>query len=691
MKKLLVLVFATAVATCALAVDHFWQGDVNDLWSEGNNWTDDVYSGADLGVPTASDAVTILNPGYSAATRVAGGGAIAKEITLGKWTHPGLLTVDAAGGLTVVDNLLVGNVAEPNVVAIMSNAGQIDVGLGVYMREQATFSNAGTLNASDIILGDGTNTISQFSNTGNITLTNWMYLSVTASNTPSVFNMDGGTLTAKHMEMADSGRGKLNLNGGVINLETFGLNGNGGYTIDVEGGVLIAGGNQTNGINWMAGVGLITAYDGFPGTVVVSEYNAGTDQTTLSATGAPQATNVLDYLWQGDIDNLWTNGANWTDSGYSGADLGVPDAESIVTILNPGGIPPVTLDAAGVAWTVNLGKWGNPGNLAIETNGTLDIWNHLILGHLEQTTNSVVNAGEINARQSVNMRGTIAYLENSGTIATRDFLLGDEAGVASTFINTGDVTVDGWMYLSVTASNTPSVFNMNGGTVDIGVQFEMIPGGAGRLNLNGGTITCGSIGLVDDDAYIIDVGGGVLIVDGDFTGAMNYLIATGRIIAYDNYPGAVVTAVYDSGSNKTTLSATGGPLANYDEWDALWTEDLSDRMADYEGDGLINLFEYAFGGDPLVDDAATVGPSMDVVGDEMTHIYRRRIQAYNSGELTYTGEVTTDLVIGPWYPISALGAETVGATADPNIAAVTNVVDVTGIDAGFVKTTVTEN
>ncbi len=319
MKKLLILATIAAVATSASALDHFWQGDINDLWSEGNNWTDSGYSGADLGVPTALDNVTILNPPeYSSPARVVGPGAVAYHIFLGKWTHPGLLTVDAAGALAASGALIIADEVDGSGAVI--NNGQFDVADIIVMQGGiGDLVNNGTLTASDVVLGNTATSASTLSNTGDMTVDGWLHLSVAASNTVSMFNMDGGAvnITGK-LQMNEGGRGHLNLHGGTITMAEFGLIGTGGYTIDIEEGVLVTGGDLVGGMKWMAGIdydgtdgrvpALITAYRG-AGTVVV-EYDVGLNQTTLSAI-AP----VDDGLILGDTFD--TGGVATNDLGYN--------------------------------------------------------------------------------------------------------------------------------------------------------------------------------------------------------------------------------------------------------------------------------------------------------------------------------------------------------------------------------------
>jgi len=116
--------------------------------------------------------------------------------------------------------------------------------------------------------------------------------------------------------------------------------------------------------------------------------------------------------------------------------------------------------------------------------------------------------------------------------------------------------------------------------------------------------------------------------------------------------------------------------------------DLSDRLADYEGDGLDNLLEYALGGNPTLDDAAAVKPEFWVAADVAHHVYDRRIEAAIS-ELSYDLSVNTDLTlagtpIGDTY-------ETVGDSGVFGFESVTNAIPVVGLDVGFVELEVTEN
>jgi len=122
-------------------------------------------------------------------------------------------------------------------------------------------------------------------------------------------------------------------------------------------------------------------------------------------------------------------------------------------------------------------------------------------------------------------------------------------------------------------------FNMSGGTITVGAEFEfgwdggtgtwnmtggtitcgelIIPtgsGAAGQLYLNGGTVNVGSTGLEMNANGLIDIGDGTLVLDGDLTAQINDLIAAGQIIFYGG--GGLHSLDYDvRNPGKTTLTA----------------------------------------------------------------------------------------------------------------------------------------
>jgi hypothetical protein len=86
---------------------------------------------------------------------------------------------------------------------------------------------------------------------------------------------------------------------------------------------------------------------------------------------------------------------------------------------------------------------------------------------------------------------------------------------------------------------------------------------------------------------------------------------------------------------------------------------VSDALADSEGDGVDNRTEYWFGGNPTVDDAATILPTFGIVPESGTnwleYVYRRRSDHQVRG-LDYTVEATTNLVSGSWSTSGVMDA-----------------------------------
>jgi len=127
----------------------------------------------------------------------------------------------------------------------------------------------------------------------------------------------------------------------------------------------------------------------------------------------------------------------------------------------------------------------------------------------------------------------------------------------------------------------------------------------------------------------------------------------------------------------------------YADWAADWGVDLSDREADYEGDGLDNLLEYAFGGNPTNDDAVAVSPSIEV-GADVTHVYNIRTVSELSYELLV--DIDNNLITYGWTNAAALGSVvTVGTAVDPEFNTVTNTFAGGGVlDQAFLKLEVSD-
>jgi len=109
---------------------------------------------------------------------------------------------------------------------------------------------------------------------------------------------------------------------------------------------------------------------------------------------------------------------------------------------------------------------------------------------------------------------------------------------------------------------------------------------------------------------------------------------------------------------------------------------------DFESDGLDNLSEYALGGNPLVDDAATYGlVTTSIDTDNWDSVYRRRVDAADRG-LAYDLQYKLDLILDPAWTSTGGTGETTNTT-DSAFDVVTNSISITGLDRAFLNLEIT--
>jgi len=164
--------------------------------------------------------------------------------------------------------------------------------------------------------------------------------------------------------------------------------------------------------------------------------------------------------------------------------------------------------------------------LIVASAGTLNIVGNLLIANDVGMTEDVINNGQLTST-TIYMQAGIGSLVNSGTFTSGGLLLGNTASSTSTVSNTGDMNINGWLYLSVVGQD--SVFNMNGGNLDVTGKFEMPNDGVGHLNLHGGVITNAELGLNGNCDYTIEVDNGVMYTAGDHTNALDWMISVGLI------------------------------------------------------------------------------------------------------------------------------------------------------------------
>jgi hypothetical protein len=174
-------------------------------------------------------------------------------------------------------------------------------------------------------------------------------------------------------------------------------------------------------------------------------------------------------------------------------------------------------------------------------------------------------------------------------------------------------------------------------------------------------------GLAGRIATLPGFGAGMLTLSAEinsYAETITYMVTDGTLT---NSATVGYTPLGTAGTPGMATLFTGGPAAEIDyvriEPNAevagtpfeIWafTHGLGGADAapdyDYERDGLDNLMEYAIGGDPTVNDRATVGPFTEIMEDSGTeylyHVYRERT---DDASLTFTVGASEDLILNPF-------------------------------------------
>jgi hypothetical protein len=285
---------------------------------------------------------------------------------------------------------------------------------------------------------------------------------------------------------------------------------------------------------------------------------------------------------------------------------------------------------------------------------------------------------------------------------------------------TGTATIDAITLLKATTGD-PLAYTNAQHTYQLALLKDTNADGKGDLQM-GDTYNFDFTGTTfsSNETYVtFDLGAGITgIVDGVYqlefyygeTDPLNQGFAMHRQVTGDGYAGGGQVAKYQNDGSFPVGSGMGAPSAAADftfyiqgtvaapEDYASWavanglTGDDALQTADVEPDGMDNLLEYALGGDPNVDDAATVLPTSGMVEDGGTdwleYVYNRRKDFAVRG-LDYNAETTDDLVFGSWtngsYTVSGVGS------VDDDFEAVTNRVDTGAADILHIRLRVQEN
>ncbi|MCK5171812.1 MAG: hypothetical protein KAR47_00360 [Planctomycetes bacterium] len=216
---------------------------------------------------------------------------------------------------------------------------------------------------------------------------------------------------------------------------------------------------------------------------------------------------AVDIEWtNGGGDRLWRNAANWN--------FGVPAAADKAAIRQGGAGPIIDSSTTAVANVVVCGDWGHTDVMDI-TGGTLTIGGWFILGY------GASDDGTFNV--------------SGGTTTVGSDLNVGRAGAGH--------------------------MNMTAGTITVTSAFGIgTNGGSGDVQLDGGTISCGSFSMTA--SATMDIGGGTLIVNGDATALINSYVGGGLITAYSG-AGTVAVDYNVSNPGQTTVTANSPEKASY--------------------------------------------------------------------------------------------------------------------------------
>ena len=145
----------------------------------------------------------------------------------------------------------------------------------------------------------------------------------------------------------------------------------------------------------------------------------------------------------------------------------------------------------------------------------------------------------------------------------------------------------------------------------------------------------------------VDVGGSDIVSYDDVLAGLTELNKDNveswklEVASRDNNTALVNTISFDE--FRFSVGYLIGPA--YEAWAGGWSADIGDENNDYEPDGMNNLLEYALGGDPTRDDAASIMPNGFVEDDSGTdYLYYVHNQRTDDNTLTYTVGTKTDLV-----------------------------------------------
>jgi autotransporter-associated beta strand protein len=235
---------------------------------------------------------------------------------------------------------------------------------------------------------------------------------------------------------------------------------------------------------------------------------------------------ATDGAWQGTVNALWTNSANWNASFYPGSGAGetatfdtAGNGNTVLDLLGLDSLRNITFSGVGAA-AYTLGTGGANGqSLTLESSGTLTL------------SNTVVNSQTVNATVLLGTNtSTATYtFQNDQTDHTLTFE-GDVAGAAS--------------------GGTPGVKTLNlSGYGRTMIKGALSNGGASRLDLN----SYGTNTLAGNNTFT----GNIVVLDGTLRLTRSGALGTGTktVTAATNVGGRNPSVVLDGSAGDLTIPA----------------------------------------------------------------------------------------------------------------------------------------
>jgi autotransporter-associated beta strand protein len=365
------------------------------------------------------------------------------------------------GGTHTATNLTLGHNADSSGAYDLSGTGQLsslfeeyigDSGTGTFTQTGGTHSVTTTVPGylGDLYIGNKANSNGTYTQSGGInTVPRYLYLGKESGSTGS-YNLSGsGQLSAKYEVIGSSGTGTFTQTGGT----------NSGFTINIgsKGIYILSGGEVDVG----SGFGSAGTWDLTNSTAAVNLSSAILNMTgTIISTGSHATVNIDEHSLL-----IIPNGHAVTEyfSTVNNSGL-IHQAGSTLTI------PPAYTIYGGAAIDDHVICQGT-------LSGTSGI---LLKGGL-----NVTGAGSAIGLSELDVNDAVSGMDG-GTLSIAGQLMIGKTG-AGIFTQTGGTnTVSGALFVGLPNPATNSIYNLNGGTLIVGMLFK--GNSTGSFNFGGGTL-----------------------------------------------------------------------------------------------------------------------------------------------------------------------------------------------------------